>query len=126
MRTADSAMRTCRVAIAGRLLSLAIVSFIVLGAAPGVAFAGSAGSGVQTALSPTGQSISPWTDFSVDVNVTQPSQQYAGWDGTLVYDPSLITYVSGEQGCLMTGACSGACGASMLGIFPGADTLYID
>ena len=95
-----------------------------------IARAASAASGVQVALTPAGQTIAPGSDFYLDVVVTQPSQAYNAWDGTLVYDPQALTYLpvvpaTAQQGCLMTGDCSEACGSTYLNLAPGPDNLYI-
>jgi len=108
---------------------LGLLGSAVLAPMLGPAFAEAMGTGVQAALSPAGQTVAPGADFYIDIAITQPSQQYSGWDGSLTYDPSLLTYIpeasSNQQGCLMTGTCSSACGSTMLHISPGPDTLYI-
>jgi hypothetical protein len=90
----------------------------------------SSASGVQVAMTPAGQTITPGSDFYLDVMVTQPSQAFNAWDGTLVYDPQALTYLpavpsTAQQGCLMTGGCSTACGSTYLNLAPGPDSLYI-
>lgn len=92
------------------------------------AHAGSPPSGVQIALTPSGQTFAPGSDFYLDVMVTQPSQPYNTWQGTIAYNPSALTYLpagTAEQGCLMTGGCSNACGNTFLRVTPGPDSVYI-
>lgn len=96
----------------------------------GIARAGSVASGVKIALMPAGQTVSPGSDFYLDLVVTEPSEPYNAWEATLVFDPAALTYVpvvptSAQQGCLMTGDCSNACGSTFLQLKHGQDSVYV-
>ena len=108
-----------RVVLASMALLLASISL--------VSSAGVAHAGVQVALTPAAQTVVPGSDFYIDIMVTQPSDPYNGWEATLDFDTSALTYLpaSNEQGCLMTGDCSNACGGTVLEVTPGPDSLYI-
>ena len=110
-----------RIVLASIALLLASISL--------VSSAGMARAGVQVALTPAAQTVVPGADFYIDIMVTQPSDPYNGWEATLDFDTSALTYLpaaaADEQGCLMTGACSNACGGTVLEVTPGPDSLYI-
>jgi hypothetical protein len=77
--------------------------------------AGSAGGGVQVALLPATQTVTPGNEFDLELNVTQAGSPFNGFDATLTFDPAALTFLPAsptalQQGCLMTGACSAACG----------------
>jgi hypothetical protein len=102
-----------------------LVTSIALVARPHVAHAG-----VQVALTPAAQTVTPGSDFYIDVMVTQPSDPYNAWEATLDFDTAALTYlpatpVTDEQGCLMLGTCSNACGGTVLETAPGPDSLYV-
>jgi len=70
---------------------------------------------VRVALMPPTQSVTLGADFDVFVEVTEPGSAFNGYDFVVSYNPAALTFVplsptSLQQGCLMTGACSGACG----------------
>jgi hypothetical protein len=70
---------------------------------------------VRVGLTPPTQSVTPGTDFDVFVEVTEAGSAFNGYDFVVEYDPAALTFVplaptTLQQGCLMTGACSGACG----------------
>ena len=80
-------------------------------AGPGTARA----AGVQAALMPAQQSVSPGAEFDIEIDVTAAGSQFNGWNAVVTYDPAALTFLptsptSLQQGCLMTGACSAACG----------------
>ena len=69
---------------------------------------------ITVALTPATQTVTPGTDFDVFVDVTAAGSPFNGFDLVLEYDPAALTPVplvpvSSQQGCLMTGTCSGAC-----------------
>ena len=83
---------------------------LVLAFAPAPARAG-----VNVALTPATQTVTPGSDFDVFVDVTGTSSNFNGFDLVVSFDPAVLTLVplvptSAQQGCLMTGACSAACG----------------
>jgi len=60
-------------------------------------------------------SVSPGAEFNLDLLVTAAGSAFNGFDATITYDPSALTFmpaspITNQQGCLMTGGCSGACG----------------
>jgi hypothetical protein len=70
---------------------------------------------VRVALSPPIQNVTPGTDFDVFLEVTEAGSAFNGFDFVVGFDPAALSFVplapvSLQQGCLMTGACSGACG----------------
>jgi hypothetical protein len=62
-------------------------------------------------------SVSPGAEFDLDLLITASGSAFNGFDATITYDPSVLTFmpaspISNQQGCLMTGGCSGACGST--------------
>jgi hypothetical protein len=81
------------------------------------ATAGARAQGVSAALTPATQTVAPGSEFDVDVTVTQAGAPFNGFELVVGYDPAALTFLpasplSLQQGCLMTGACSSACGAT--------------
>jgi hypothetical protein len=79
------------------------------------AAAGSARAAVSVALTPATQTVTPGTDFDVFVDVTSAGSAFNGFDVVVSFDPAALTLLPTapttlQQGCLMTGGCSGACG----------------
>jgi len=71
--------------------------------------------GVHAALMPATQTVAPGSEFDVEIDVTQAGASFNGFEVVVQYDPAVLTFlpaspVSLQQGCLMTGACSAACG----------------
>lgn len=93
----------------GSALCLGLGGMVVLlGAGPAVA-------AVSIAINPPTQTVTPGTDFDVFVDVTNAGSAFNGFDIVVSFDPAALTPVplvplSSQQGCLMTGACSAACG----------------
>jgi hypothetical protein len=61
--------------------------------------------------------VSPGAEFDLDLLVTAAGSAFNGFDATITYDPSVLTFmpaspISNQQGCLMTGGCSVACGTT--------------
>ena len=89
-----------------RLAALAVLMLCAAAPAPAA---------VRVALMPPTQTVTPGTDFDVFVEVTEAGSAFNGFDFVVAYNPAALTFVplspvSSQQGCLMTGACSGACG----------------
>lgn len=79
------------------------------------AAAGAARAAVSTALTPAIQSVQPGTDFDVFVDVSSAGSAFNGFDVVVSFDPGALTLLPTnpttlQQGCLMTGSCSAACG----------------
>ena len=89
---------------------MALVALVVAVACPGAARA----QGVQVALMPFQQNVTPGDSANVEIDVTQAGSPFNGYDAVVSYDPAALTYVprsaAWQQGCQMTGACSAACG----------------
>jgi hypothetical protein len=74
-----------------------------------------AAAAVQTAMTPATLSVGLDAEFDLNYTVTAAGSAFNGFDATVTYDPAALTLialtpVSLQQGCLMTGACSAACG----------------
>ncbi len=93
----------------GRLVVLGLCVLALSGAA------GSARADVNVALTPATQTVTPGTDFDVFVDVTSAGSAFNGFDLVVSFDPAALTPLPSapttlQQGCLMTGGCSAACG----------------
>lgn len=93
----------------GLVLSLAMAAFAPVGA-PALA-------AVSAGLTPSSQTVTPGTDFDLFIDVTAAGSSFNGFDAVVAYDPAALTFVplaptSLQQGCLMTGGCSAACGST--------------
>ena len=99
-----------RFAWPGRFAVLALVVAAVV-AAPAAHAAVSAG------LTPATQTVPPGTDFDLFFDATTAGSAFNGYDVVVSYDPAALTFgplapTSLQQGCLMTGGCSAACGST--------------
>jgi hypothetical protein len=70
---------------------------------------------VHFAVMPPTQTVAPDSGVNVDLSVVLAGSDFNGFDVTVSYDPAALTLVptvptTAQQGCLMTGACSAACG----------------
>ncbi len=98
----------------------------LLAAAPSPAAAG-----VSVALLPAHPVVAPDSTFALDLDVTQAGSAFNGFHAVIGYDPAAIAFVqlsplSLQEGCLMTGACSGACGTTYSRFTAAGDSLVID
>lgn len=71
--------------------------------------------GVRIALLPAQQTVVPGSEFEISVEVPQAGSAFNGFEAVVVYNPAALTFLplaptSSQQGCLMTGGCSAACG----------------
>jgi hypothetical protein len=94
-----------------RLAMPALLVGLLLLSAPAPARA----QGVHAALLPALQNVEPGNEFEITIDVSQSGSQFNGFEAVVQYDPAALTFlqqspVSVQQGCLMTGACSAACG----------------
>jgi len=95
----------------------------------GLALAGPArAQGVSIALTPAIQNVAPGAQFDVDVDVTQAGAAFNGFRVVVSFDPTALTFVplvplANQQGCLMTGGCSAACGQTFHQFAAAADSL---
>src|SRR6185436_18947640 len=72
---------------------------------------------ISVGLTPASQTVTPGTDFDLFIDITQAGSQFNGFDAVVTFDPAALTFVplaptSQQQGCLMTGGCSAACGST--------------
>jgi hypothetical protein len=70
---------------------------------------------VTTALTSASATVAPGADFDVFFDVTAAGSSFNGFDLVVGYDPAVLTLLPAspttlQQGCLMTGGCSTACG----------------
>lgn len=90
-----------------RILAAAALTGVLLGGAPAYA-------AVTTALTPATQTVAPGSDFVLNFDVTAAGSAFNGFDLVVEYDPAALTLLTdslnAQQGCLMTGGCSAACG----------------
>ena len=91
-----------------RLAAIAWVLAAGLLAAPAAA-------GIKVGLTPASQTVALGADFDLYLDITEAGSNFNGYDVVVSYDPAALTFlplapVSSQQGCLMTGGCSGACG----------------
>ena len=73
------------------------------------------GQGVQCGLIPAQQSVALGAELDIELDVTAAGAAFNGFDAVLSYDPAAPTLLPTspttlQQGCLMTGGCSAACG----------------
>jgi hypothetical protein len=89
--------------------ALALASALALGAGPARA------QGLQLALAPALQGVSPGDTFTVTLEVPQAGADFNAVHAVVHWDSSAVHFVptsplDAQLGCLMTGACSAACG----------------
>jgi hypothetical protein len=85
---------------------------------------------MTVAMTPSEQNVAPGAGFDVDFSVVAADSLFNGYNVVVSYDPSAVTFVptsptSLQQGCLMTGACSAACGNTFHVFNAAADSLSI-
>src|SRR5215471_11182355 len=72
---------------------------------------------ISVGLTPSSQTVGPGTDFDLFFDATAAGSDFNGFDVVVSYDPAALTFLplsptSLQQGCLMTGGCSAACGST--------------
>lgn len=85
---------------------------------------------VTIALTPANQTVTPGTDFDLFVDVTSAGSAFNGFELVVEYDPAVLTFLplsptSAQQGCLMTGGCSAACGNTFHQFAAAGDSLKV-
>ena len=85
---------------------------------------------VQVGITPATITVSPNDTFDLDLTVTQPGSAFNGFDVTVSFNPAMLTLLplsptTLQQGCLMTGACSIACGSTFHRFTAGGDSAAI-
>jgi hypothetical protein len=107
-----------------RLAAIASVLAACLLSAPAVA-------AVNVGLTPPTQTVTPGSDFDVFLDITQAGSNFNGYDAVVSYDPAALTFLplaptSSQQGCLMTGGCSAACGNTFHLFSAAGDSLTVN
>ena len=92
--------------------------------------AAQARAGVSVAITPSYQIIMTGTDFVVNVDITAAGSAFNGYELVIGYDPKALTLVPTapttlQQGCLMTGGCSTACGTTFHNFSVTADSITV-
>src|SRR5262249_28891642 len=85
---------------------------------------------VHAALIPAEQTVSLNTDFTLEIDVTPAGSAFNSLHAGGEYDTTAVSFVGSspvplQEGCLMTGACSAACGSTFHRFTPDADSLSI-
>jgi hypothetical protein len=80
-------------------------------------WAGSAHADVGAGLTPAAQFVAPGADFDVNLDITSAGAAFNGFAVVLSYDRAVLSLVplvpsALQEGCLMTGGCSAACGTT--------------
>ena len=106
-------------------------SRLVLAATLSVLAAPPAHALITLGLTPSTQTVTPGTDFDVFIDVTAAGAAFNGFDIVVGYDPAALTLLplsptSLQQGCLMTGACSAACGNTFHRFGGAADSITVN
>ena len=86
--------------------------------------------GVTVGLTPASQTVSPGSDFDIFFDVTEAGSPFNGYDVVVDFDPAALTFVplvpsTNQQGCLMTGGCSAACGNTFHVFSAAGDSLSV-
>lgn len=110
-----------RTNLLARVAPMLVVGMLLL-AAPARA------QGVRISLLPAQQTVVPGSEFVITVEVPQAGAAFNGFDAVVGYDPAALTFLplaptSSQQGCLMTGVCSAACGNTFHSFAAGGDSL---
>jgi len=85
---------------------------------------------VSAGLTPASQTVTPGTDFDLFLDITVAGASFNGFDAVVSFSPSALTFVplaptSAQQGCLMTGSCSAACGSTFHLFSAAGDSLSV-
>jgi len=115
---------TGRFGLACRLAVLALAMAALALTSSGARAAISAG------LTPASQTVPPGTDFDLFFDATAAGSAFNGFDLVVSYDPAALTFVplaptTLQQGCLMTGDCSAACGSTFHLFSAAADSMSV-
>ncbi len=110
--------RVCR-----RPLFAAFAGWMALHPAP-------SGAGVQVALAPALGYVLPGADFDVRVELPTAGSAFNAFEVVVQYDPAALTFLplsptTLQQGCLVTGGCSAACGSTFHQFTAAGDSLAI-
>lgn len=86
--------------------------------------------GVQAALVPSQQTVTPGAVFDLEIDVTAAGSPFNAFKAVVTWDPAALTFLpasptTDQQGCLMTGGCSAACGNTFHAFATQADSLWM-
>ena len=86
---------------------------------------------VTVAITPANGTVTPGTDFDLFVDVTAAGSEFNGFEMVVEFDPAALTPVplaptTLQQGCLMTGGCSAACGNTFHQFAAAGDSLKVN
>ena len=106
-------------------LAAALCACLLTGAA------GPAHADISVGLTPADQFVAPDTDFDVYLDITSAGSPFNGFSIVLSYNPAALTLVpsvptSLQEGCLMTGACSAACGNTFQQFVAAGDSITVN
>ena len=85
---------------------------------------------VSMGLTPASQTVASGSDFDVFIDITNAGSAFNGFDAIVSFDPAVLTFVplaptTNQQGCLMTGGCSAACGSTFHLFSAAADSVSV-
>ena len=81
--------------------------------------------GIHAALLPADSTITPGTDFVVRLRVTQAGAPFNGYETVVSFDPTVLQFVSGQQGSYMIGACPAPPFHVLRNPAPGVDSIKV-
>ena len=86
--------------------------------------------GIKVGLTPAIQNVSLGATFDVYIDVTEAGSEFNGYDAVVSWNPAQLTFLpltptSNQQGCLMTGGCSAACGNTFHTFSSAGDSLAV-
>ena len=86
--------------------------------------------GIKVGLTPVTQEVALGAQFDVFLDVTEAGSNFNGYDAVVSWNPAQLTFVplvptSSQQGCLMTGGCSAACGNTFHTFSAAGDSLMV-
>jgi hypothetical protein len=86
---------------------------------------------ITVGLTPATLSILPGADFDVSLDITSAGAPFNGFSVVLSYDPTILTLLPTspsilQEGCLMTGGCSAACGTTFHQFAASGDSIVVN
>jgi hypothetical protein len=81
-------------------------------------------------MTPASQVVQPGAGVDIEFTVTVADSMFNGFDANVSFDPAALTLVpaapsSLQQGCLMTGGCSSACGNTFHWLTTATDSMSV-
>ncbi len=86
---------------------------------------------IAVAVRPDPPVVQIGTEFDVDLDITRTGSAFNGFSVVLSYDPAVLTLLptsplSLQEGCLMTGSCSAACGNTFHEFVAAGDSIVVN